>query len=92
MWKEQAAMLRHSAKLQLDPVKHRTLLTLAEDCEAIGSEMEAAQQPGKPKPPGNPPSPPGRERPAPITEPPRPVPPPPMEPPPAPISARKQRR
>ncbi len=88
-WKDQAAALRHSAQLQLDPVEQRTLLILAEDCEAIAAEIETAQQPGKPKPPGNPPTPPGRERPAPINEPPGPVPPPPIEPPPPPLSARK---
>ena len=86
-------MLRHSARLQLDPVEHRTLLTLAEDCDAIAAEMEmTGQQPGKPKPPGNPPTPPGRERPTPINEPPPPIPSPPIEPPPAPISTRKPPR
>ena len=91
-WKEKAVALRHSAGRQDNPLERQTLLTLAEDCEAIATELESqAQQPGKPKPPGNPPSHPGRDAPQPIREPPRPTPPPPMEPPPSPMTAHKLR-
>ena len=92
-WKDKAATLRHSAMHQRNALERQTLLTLAEDCDAIAAELELqSQQPGKPKPPGNPPRPPGREGPAPIREPPRPMPPPPVEPPSPPISARKATR
>ena len=92
-WKEKAVTLRHSATQQRNPLERQTLLTLADDCEAIATELESqAQQPGKPKPPGNPPKPPGREAPQPIREPPRPTPPPPVEPPPPPITAQKLHR
>jgi hypothetical protein len=91
-WKEKAVMLRRSADLERKPLERQTLLTLAEDCAAIAAELETqAQQPGKPKPPGNPPKPPDREAPQPIREPPRPMPPPPMEPPRPPISVHKLR-
>ena len=91
-WKEKAVTLRHSAGLERNPLERQTLLTLAEDCEAIAADLETqAQQPGKPKPPGNPPKPPDREAPQPIREPPRPMPPPPMEPPRPPISVQKLR-
>ena len=91
-WKEKAVTLRHSADQQRNPLERQTLLTLAEDCDAIATELESqAQQPGKPKPPGNPPKPPGRDAPQPIREPPRPTPPPPMEPPPPPMTAQKLR-
>jgi hypothetical protein len=92
-WKEKAVTLRHSATQQRNPLERQTLLTLAEDCEAIAAELESqAQQPGKPKPPGNPPRPPAREAPQPIREPPRPIPPPPVEPPPPPMTAQKLQR
>jgi hypothetical protein len=45
------------------------------------------QQPGKPKPPGNPPIRPVPRQPQPIEEPPRPIPIPPVESPPPPIAA-----
>ena len=45
------------------------------------------QQPGKPKPPGNPPIRPEPRQPQPIEEPPRPIPIPPVERPPLPIGA-----
>jgi hypothetical protein len=90
-WKDKAAMLRCSADQERNPLERQTLLTLAEDCEAIATDLELAQQPGKPKPPGNPPKPPGREAPQPIREPPRPMPPPPVEPPPPPMTAQKLR-
>jgi hypothetical protein len=91
-WKEKAVNLRHFATQQRNPLERQTLLTLAEDCEAIAAELESQAQPGKPKPPGNPPRPPDREVPTPIQEPPRPMPPPPVEPPPPPVTARKLRR
>ena len=92
LWKEKAVALRHSANQQRNPLERQTLLTLAADCEAIATELESqAQQPGKPKPPGNPPSHPGRDAPQPIREPPRPAPPPPIEPPPSPMTAQKLR-
>ena len=91
-WKEKAVALRHSAEQERDALERQVLLTLADDCEAIASELESqAQQPGKPKPPGNPPRPPGRDAPQPIREPPRPRPPPPIEPPPPPMTAQKLR-
>jgi periplasmic protein TonB len=93
IWKEKAVALRHSAAQQRSPLERQTLLTLAEDCEAIAVELDAqSHQPGKPKPPGNPPRPPGRDPPEPIREPPRPTPPPPVEPPPPPITAQKPHR
>ncbi|MDE1967737.1 MAG: hypothetical protein KGI92_02420 [Alphaproteobacteria bacterium] len=48
-----------------------------------------AQQPGKPKPPGNPPTPPERDpdKPPPIDEPPETIPPPPVDVPPAPMES-----
>ncbi|HKW52407.1 MAG TPA: hypothetical protein VJO12_01860, partial [Stellaceae bacterium] len=73
-WKEKAVTLRHSADQQRNPLERQTLLTLAADCDAIAADLELTQQPGKPKPPGNPPKPPGREAPQPIREPPRPTP------------------
>jgi hypothetical protein len=92
IWKEKAVALRHSANQQRNPLERQTLLTLAEDCEAIATELESqAQQPGKPKPPGNPPEPPDSDAPQPIREPPRPMPPPPMEPPRPPINVQKLR-
>lgn len=92
-WKEKALTLRHSATQQRNPLERQTLLTLAEDCEAIAAELEAqGQPPGKPKPPGNPPKPPGREAPPPIQEPPRPTPPPPVDPPRPPATAHKLHR
>ena len=45
------------------------------------------QQPGKPKPPGNPPIRPEPRQPQPIEEPPRPIPIPPVERPPPPVVA-----
>src|SRR6266481_7650577 len=53
------------------------------------SAMEVAmgQQPGKPKPPGNPPIRPEPRQPQPIEEPPRPIPIPPVERPPPPLVA-----
>src|ERR1700736_1002618 len=55
LWKEKAVTLRHSARRQRNSLERQTLLTLAEDCDAIAAELESqAQQPGKPKPPGNP--------------------------------------
>jgi hypothetical protein len=45
------------------------------------------EQPGKPKPPGNPPIRPEPRQPQPIEEPPRPIPIPPVESPPPPIVA-----
>jgi hypothetical protein len=90
-WKDKAVTLRHSATHQRSSLERQTLLMLAEDCDAIATELET-QQPGKPKPPGNPPRPPGREGPAPIREPPRPMPLPPVEPPSPPLSARKTTR
>ncbi len=92
-WKAKAVTLRHSATQQRNPLERQTLLTLAEDCDAIAAELESqAQQPGKPKPPGNPPRPPGHEEPTPIREPPRPTPPPPVEPPRPPLTAQKSQR
>jgi hypothetical protein len=88
IWTEKATALRAAAVREQDPVGQQTLLRLAEDCEAIAGEIEA-QQPGKPKPPGNPPQKPEPEIPPPISEPPRPIPSPRPEPPPAPIRARK---
>jgi hypothetical protein len=50
-----------------------------------GRAMQLAQQPGKPKPPGNPPESPDPEKPPPVEEPPEPMPiptrddPPPMQ-------------
>src|ERR1700737_115285 len=62
LWKENAVTLRHSARRQRNSLERQTLLTLAEDCDAIAAELESqAQQPGKPKPPGNPHRPPSRE-------------------------------
>jgi hypothetical protein len=46
-----------------------------------------AQQPGKPKPPGNPPPWPDPDKPRPIDEPPEPIPPPPPDQPPPPMEA-----
>ena len=80
--------LRSAAQHEHDPVTHETLVVLAEDCERLAAVRETAQQPGKPKPPGNPPDPPDGERPVPIQEPPRPMP-PPRDPPPPPLSAWK---
>jgi hypothetical protein len=87
-------MLRAAAAREPDAVSRQTLLCLAEDCEAIAAEQQS-QQPGKPKPPGNPPSEekePESERPSPIREPPRPLPVPPVERPPAPMPMRTRRR
>lgn len=86
-------MLRAAAAREPDVVSRQTLLCLAEDCETIAGER-LSQQPGKPKPPGNPPSEeePEPERPSPIREPPRPLPVPPIEPPPAPMPLRTRRR
>jgi hypothetical protein len=85
-WKEMGSTLRQSAERRRDPLARQTLLTLAADCEAIAAHIRsAAQQPGKPKPPGNPPAPapepPGGEHSPPVEEPPRPIPVPPIEPP-----------
>jgi hypothetical protein len=88
MWSDKAVRLREAAGRQADTVAQQTLLRLAEDCEAIAAEMEG-QQPGKPKPPGNPQEKPDTERRRPIGDPPRPVQTPPAEPPPAPLQARK---
>jgi hypothetical protein len=89
LWREKSATLRAAAERQLDAVARQTLLCLAEDCDAIAEEHQA-QQPGKPKPPGNLPP---KEEPAldppPIREPPRPVPTPPRDPPPAPVRTRR---
>ena len=93
LWKEKAVTLRHSARRQRNSLERQTLLTLAEDCDAIAAELESqAQQPGKPKPPGNPHRPPSREVPPPIQEPPGPMPAPPVDPPPAPLTAQKLQR
>ena len=86
-WTGKAAALRAAAAHEPDPVSQQTLLRLAEDCEAIAGEIEA-QQPGKPKPPGNPPQKPEPEIPPPISEPPRPIPSPRPEPPPVPVQTR----
>ncbi|HUC67997.1 MAG TPA: hypothetical protein VMA53_21460 [Stellaceae bacterium] len=88
IWAEKATALRAAAARERDAVAQQTLLCLAEDCDAIAGEIEA-QQPGKPKPPGNPPQKPEPEIPPPIDEPPRPIPSPRPEPPPVPIRARK---
>ena len=87
-WTGKAAALRAAAAHEPDPVSQQTLLRLAEDCEAIAGEIEA-QQPGKPKPPGNPPQKPEPEIPPPISEPPRPIPSPRPEPPPVPVQTRR---
>jgi hypothetical protein len=93
VWKEKAVTLRHSATQQRSSLERQTLLTLAEDCDAIAAELESqAQQPGKPKPPGNPHRPPSREAPPPIQEPPGPLPAPPVDPSPAPLTAQKLQR
>ncbi len=88
LWTEKATALRAAAARERDPVAQQTLLRLAEDCEAIAGEIEA-QQPGTPKPPGNPPQRPEPEIPPPIEEPPRPIPSPRPEPPPVPVRTRK---
>jgi outer membrane biosynthesis protein TonB len=88
IWTAKATALRAAAAREPDPVAQQTLLRLAEDCGAIAGEIEA-QQPGKPKPPGNPPQRPDPDQPQPIGEPPRPVPPPRPEPPPAPVQTRR---
>ena len=68
LWKEKAVTLRHSARRQRNSLERQTLLTLAEDCDAIAAELESqAQQPGKPKPPGPMPAPPVDPPPAPLT-------------------------
>ena len=68
LWKEKAVTLRHSARRQRNSLERQTLLTLAEDCDAIAAELESqAQQPGKPKPPGPTPAPPVDPPPAPLT-------------------------
>jgi len=51
-----------------------------------------AQQPGKPKPPGNPPTRPDRDKPPPVEEPPDPIPVPPEEDEPGPMEAHCLRR
>jgi hypothetical protein len=91
-WRKQAKTLRMAAEAVPDRVARQTLLTLAEDCEAIAAEREAGDQPGKPKPPGNPPRPPGSDDRPPIKEPPRPMPAPPIDPPPPPLSTERCQR
>ena len=87
-WHERAASLRAAAARQTDSVLRETLTNLAEDCTEIAGEIEA-QQPGKPKPPGNPPAEePEADEPPPVEEPPRPMPPPRPESPP-PLRTRK---
>ncbi len=88
VWRETARALRAAAQREGDAVARQTLLTLAADCETLAAERDASQQPGKPKPPGNPPRPTETE-PPPIEEPPGPIPTPQPDPPPAPLSARK---
>jgi hypothetical protein len=91
-WKAQATTLRAAAAEKADPVARQTLLTLAEDCEAMAAETKMAGQPGKPKPPGNPPRPPDIEEKPPVREPPRPIPTPPIEPPQPPLSTGRCER
>ncbi|HZB91867.1 MAG TPA: hypothetical protein VE397_10525 [Stellaceae bacterium] len=91
-WTQKATALRAAAKREQDGVARQTLLLLAEDCEAIAAEIEA-QQPGKPKPPGNPPpEEPDADRPRRREEPPAPIMPPRPEPPPMPLQTQGQRR
>lgn len=93
VWTEKATALRAAARREPDSVARQTLLLLAEDCETIAAESEAQQQPGKPKPPGNPPpEEPDADRPPPHEEPPAPIMPPRPEPPPAPLQTQRQRR
>jgi hypothetical protein len=89
LWRDKSATLRAAAEREPDAMARQTLLCLAEDCDALAEEQ--AQQPGKPKPPGNRPSEeePEFDPPPPMGEPPRPVPPPPREPPPAPVRTRR---
>ena len=50
-----------------------------------------AQQPGKPKPPGNPPTRPDRDKPQPVEKPPEPTPVPPESDEPTPMEASRRR-
>ncbi len=45
MWKEKAAMLRDRAGETEDIDQRRVLLTLAEDCDQLASEIEQAGAP-----------------------------------------------
>jgi len=51
------------------------------------SRSARTQQPGKPKPPGNPPTRPDRDKPSPVEEPPEPIPVPPDRDEPSPVEA-----
>jgi hypothetical protein len=77
-----------------NPRRQVTLASLArvygELVEAAAAERHA-QQPGKPKPPGNPPRHPDPDRPRPVEEPPEPIPLPPLGDEPPPMHAQAPR-
>ena len=74
-----------------NPRRQVTLASLAqvydELVEKVGAELRG-QQPGKPKPPGNPPRRPDPDTPLPVEEPPQPIPVPPLGDEPPPMHAR----
>jgi hypothetical protein len=61
---------------------HESNATMRFVTRSIVAEISCAQQPGKPKPPGNPRRLPDRDQPPPVEEPPEPTPPPEREDPP----------
>jgi hypothetical protein len=85
--RRQKESCRRLADQTRNPRRRVTLASLAQVYGELVEEADdglRAQQPGKPKPPGNPPRNPDPNRPEPIEEPPAPIPVPPLgdEPPP----------
>lgn len=86
----QGERCRRLADRTRNPGRQATLASLAQVYGEL-VEKAVAQQPGKPKPPGNPPRDPGPSEPEPIEEPPLPIPVPPLRDEPPPMHAQSSR-